>query len=675
MATGKTLDEKAYARNSRGTAVKRLLGVGVALCVCAPALCEKYDWNNTGSGGALDVASNWTPVGMPGASDEVAIKNNKRYTYTLSDSVQSLSVNKIGFAVASTLDLGAGKSFLAEGDATNSKISLNLNVTLQLLSGTFGVGDVGNRFFLGDVSDGEKVVVSGANSILRSSRTSSVIVGQNKSNCSLLVENGGMFRGSLLFGVNKYTSTGNTAVFTGSGTRFISDSRYSTSTDYDSASATIGLMGSYNELAISNNAEMVVGDGRSIVLSARYGSNFAGSNNTFKVTHGGKAVTDNLYVGRYGSSNKVVVCAGGDLSVSNNTYIGHTPISGQPMLDGNSAFVSGAGSRIFVGGNMVIGNSKCINSLLEVSDGGLFEAREASLTIGATSSTNSVFEVRGGTFVCTNSAAAKYINIVGADARFSLLDGAKAYISNAFVNVGSSNTGFINSLFEMRGGSYLSQAVLTTDQNRYYTCGRGSRFVVDGSTLDAPGLFVCTGKAQTNASSNRLEIVNGAVVNLERIVVGDFGPYCSMDLDDSTLSLGKLHFGYSGKDTENRHAVLRVRGANAKITASSDFILRNDTALEFEIPATGFRNNPIISCKSVETSYMTTPSLAVKRDRRFFDGGRFVLVKATNTDIDMETLRNRLSVTLPEGCTLDLSNAREIAVRVPSRRGLRISLK
>ena len=91
MATGKTLDEKAYAGNSRGTAVKRLLGVGVALCVCAPALCEKYDWNNTGSGGALDVASNWTPVGMPGASDEVAIKNNKRYTYTLSDSVQSLS--------------------------------------------------------------------------------------------------------------------------------------------------------------------------------------------------------------------------------------------------------------------------------------------------------------------------------------------------------------------------------------------------------------------------------------------------------------------------------------------------------------------------------------------------------------------------------------------------------
>ena len=57
------------------------------------------------------------------------------------------------------------------------------------------------------------------------------------------------------------------------------------------------------------------------------------------------------------------------------------------------------------------------------------------------------------------------------------------------------------------------------------------------------------------------------------------------------------------------------------------------------------------------------------------DGGRIVLVKANNVDIDMDAVRSRFAFSLPEGCTLDLSNPREIAVNVPSRRGTIISFK
>ena len=46
-----------------------------------------------------------------------------------------------------------------------------------------------------------------------------------------------------------------------------------------------------------------------------------------------------------------------------------------------------------------------------------------------------------------------------------------------------------------------------------------------------------------------------------------------------------------------------------------------------------------------------------------------------NVDIDMDAVRSRFAFSLPEGCTLDLSNPREIAVNVPSRRGTVISFK
>ena len=66
----------------------------------------------------------------------------------------------------------------------------------------------------------------------------------------------------------------------------------------------------------------------------------------------------------------------------------------------------------------------------------------------------------------------------------------------------------------------LSQAQPSSIDKRYYTRGIGARFVVDASTIDANGLFVCTGQNSANSLSNRLDFVNGSVVNLRRIVVG-----------------------------------------------------------------------------------------------------------------------------------------------------------
>jgi hypothetical protein len=295
--------------------------------------------------------------------------------------------------------------------------------------------------------------------------------------------------------------------------------------------------------------------------------------------------------------------------------------------------------------------------------------------VGTSTAPNAVVEVSGGEFSYTNSSSTYQIDIIGQNSRFSLLNGARADISNAFVQVGTSSTSFTNALFEMRGGSVLSQVQPSSIDKRYYTRGIGARFVVDASTIDANGLFVCTGQNSANSLSNRLDFVNGSVVNLRRIVVGDFGYHCSMDVDDSSVSLSNLGLGYSAKDQTDLHTVLRVRGANSKIRITNEMQPRNDTTLEFTIPAEGFLNQPVISCKSMETSLLTTPSLVVKRSAHHIDGGRIVLIKTNNVDIDMDAVRSHFAVSLPDGCDLDLSNPREIAVYVPSRRGTIISFK
>ena len=131
----------------------------------------------------------------------------------------------------------------------------------------------------------------------------------------------------------------------------------------------------------------------------------------------------------------------------------------------------------------------------------------------------------------------------------------------------------------------------------------------------------------------------------------------------------------SGGACARVHSTTQLGKLYSKIRIVNEFQPRNDTTLEFTIPAEGFLNQPVISCKSMETSLFTTPSLVVKRSAHHIDGGRIVLIKANNTDIDMDAIRSHFTFTLPEGCTLDLSNAREIAIHVPSRRGTIISFK
>ena len=121
--------------------------VVLSFAVASQSFGLTYTFNNNSASSLIDSASNWNPANLPTISDTVEFKNARSTPYTLSG--DAFSVQCIRFSDDTILDLGAGKSFLADGDLNNAKIFIQGNdKTVELRSGIFGVGDNGNRFFL-----------------------------------------------------------------------------------------------------------------------------------------------------------------------------------------------------------------------------------------------------------------------------------------------------------------------------------------------------------------------------------------------------------------------------------------------------------------------------------------------------------------------------------------------
>lgn len=671
--------------------------VVLSFAVVSQSFGLTYIFNNNSASSLIDSASNWNPANLPTISDTVEFKNARATPYTLSG--DAFSVQCIKFSDDTILDLGAGKSFLADGDANNAKIFIQGNdKTVELRSGIFGVGDNGNRFFLGDgnIAKGT-LIATGSDAILRSGLKASLIVGQNKDNCSLVVKNGATFRGGLTVGLASATAVSNKVVITDEGSRFISDSQYYTSTDWANHSLVIGGAGSFNEFAVSNKAQMVFGDNRSVSLSVRYGTLPPGSHNLFKVTHEAKASIPYLYIGHYGHSNKVEVLNGGDLSISNTIYVGYQAQNADECLYGNKLLVSGIGSRMFVNSGIYTGYSRCNESRIDIEDDGTLESlgkvrigcngssghslhvrnggkmlihNGGKLEVGKPSDVDTVCEFIGGVFAATNTSPAQSITLEGKNSRLSFLNGSYA----AFTNVAFyANANAINSLIEIRGGSTY-KSPFADNNTRSTFAGVNSKLVVDASTFEGNDFF-CTG-AGTAAVSNKIEFINGSYVKMFRIVVGDQAPYCSLDVDDSKLHItGTMGFGYSAKGTKDLHSSFNITGARANVYVENEFMPLNNTSIKITVPEEGFVNQPVINCGWFILSDTTTPSLKIERSKKHLDKDRIVLLKARKANFDSQDFLARYSISLPEGASLDLSDPSQIVLVLPSLRGTMIYLK
>lgn len=672
--------------------MKTLVVSSLAFMGAANVCGTNYAWNMT-QGGALDVAGNWNPQGVPQVGDALTLSKAQTAPYTLSGN--ALEAGSLTLYYNQTLDLGKGKSFLIAGDAGAAKIILRENATLTLLSGMFGIGDVGNRFFVGDYSN-THVYAKGADSVLRTSTNSFLIVGQGKPGNTLHVEDGAMLRGGLTIGVSSPDSVSNTVWIAGEGSRYVSTNGYYKGTDFEKASTIIGQSGFYNALIVSNKAEMVIGDARKVLMGVKYGNLPAGAHNFFTVTHGARAEIDNLWVGCYGSSNHVQVAEGGVLAVNDSFYVGRYAQTTGARTSGHTVAVTGEnsllcakkglsigynmaehacvsvsdGGRIVAHDDIDVGTSDAPSNTLYVGAGGTLQLSDGMVNVGSESSADNVFAVAGGVFACTNTRESVDCYMKGAHGRMVFSDGACATVSNVFLRMNAPYT-----RFELSGGSFFSQAKFATEDKRYYINGPYAAFDVSDSTLEAPGLFISMG-ANANDVSNTVSFVQGAQVTLHRIVVGDNAADNRLVVDDAALALkGTLCFGYSQKTSKNLHASLRVSGAQAKITVENELMPRNDTAFTFAVPKEGFAHNPVLTCGKFEIENATSPSLTVTRHPGHLDAARIVLFKTKKANIDHEAFRARYTVNLPAGCSLDLSVADEIAVKLPSRRGSVISVR
>jgi hypothetical protein len=656
-----------------------------------------YSFNNSSSSSSIDTAANWNSTTLPTISDTVQFRYPHSSPYTLTG--DAFTVQCIRFYDNTILDLGAGKSFLVDSDSTNAKVFIyGTDKTVELRSGIFGVGDNGNRFFLGD-GDAVKgtLIATGKDSILRTALKASLIIGQGKPDCTLIVKDGATLRGAVTMGLSQEASINNKALVTGEGTRFISDNRYHTSTDWKNYSLGIGGAGSFNEFSLSNKAEMVIGDSRAVLLSIKYGTPSPGSHNLFKVTHGAKASIPFLYAGYQGNSNKVEVLNGGDLSISNTIYVGYQAQNADECLYGNKLLVSGIGSRMFVNSGIYTGYSRCNESRIDIEDDGTLESlgkvrigcngssghslhvrnggkmlihNGGKLEVGKPSDVDTVCEFIGGVFAATNTSPAQSITLEGKNSRLSFLNGSYA----AFTNVAFyANANAINSLIEIRGGStYKSPFVDTNTRSTF--AGVNSKLVVDASTFEGNDFF-CTG-AGTAAVSNKIEFINGANVKMFRIVVGDQAPYCSLDVDDSKLHItATMGFGYSAKGTKDLHSSFNITGARANVYVENEFMPLNNTSIKITVPEEGFVNQPVINCGWFILSDTTTPSLKIERSKEHFDKDRIVLLKARKANFDVQDFLARYSISLPEGASLDLSDPSQIVLVLPSLRGTMIYLK
>jgi len=328
----------------------------------------------------------------------------------------------------------------------------------------------------------------------------------------------------------------------------------------NTAALIIGQGSQYNALVVTNAG---------LVRSA-YGmvGNY-GTNNSALVTGAGSRWLNDgaLYVGYYGSFNALTVANGG--LVSNlNGYVGAID------ANGNSALVTGAGSRWVNRGDLFVGYDPSSNNSLVISNGGVVIATNTWLGYSAGSTNNSV------TVTGTGSLLLDYgdltVGVTGSYNWVSILSGGTASNVNGYVgrlaganynralvnngtwintgNLSIGQTGQFNSLTITNAGVVRSVAGIVGlggNNNSALVTGTGSLW--DNSA----NLFVGT----SAGSYNLLSILNGGLVSNQFGFVGNYANANTAVVNNATwINNADLYIGNIG----NQNALIVTNGGRVR---------------------------------------------------------------------------------------------------------------
>lgn len=577
------------------------------------------------TGGILTDAANWSVA-----------PDNTSYAYIKTAQSAPLTWNNSFYL--ERLYLKVPRSILTLTGTPNSTCSYNRvyiedETTVRLTSGILTQKPSGDRFFVGDNSSNNLLIIDGVNAELRTAPTkggSHLAIGKNKGNNSVVVQNGGLFKGNLILAQGSSGIAGgnyNQFLVTGEGSRYLAET---------GESARIGIAGTGNGVVISNKAVMSVNDNVIVGDSDSMPPFLVGGNFLRICDHSTASIRD-LFCGGYSDSNRVEILSGGSLSIINSLNFNR----GGRNTEGNQLRISGMGSSLLMNDSrsIILGAfSNAVSDTVYVESNALF-----------TSSCGKRFQVK--------------IGVCGKNSRMVIRENGTVYGTNmpsAFL-IGDSETASHCSLEISDGAKWETYAASSTADN-ILTVGDEGAFcslITKRAALIAPHYKIIIG-GSLNASNGLMQATDGANLNLRRIVCGDKAPNCALIVSNATIRIKEtLDFGYSAisEIANPTNTLFQVSGAKTKITASEPFRLRNDARLSITIPPTGFESIPI---QAPELQISSNAKIKVNLGKEFPQGKRVVLFRSTG-----KNLPANINLLLPPDAKND-STEREIALICPS---------
>ena len=396
-------------------------------------------------------------------------------------------------------------------------------------------------------------------------------------------------------------------------------------------------------------------------LAATGGNSILSENFELALTNSaGASKTLSLSTFNVGGGSKTIRLTAGTLSFSGRLYLGNLASS----YVEDTFLVDGLGTQLS-GGAIYIG-SKCPNDTLCVTNGATVIA--TTLDVGrnefnaASPSTNNCFRVAGAGSRATFSSSVGFGS--SGLGRIEVVDGGCLVTTNLYVrhNINHTTIPYYggNSLLVSGAGS---EVVVNGESSNGFWLGGAtapdcSVTVEDKATWKSYGQFKLADGYITNAT---FRVASGASVthyiNSLNIGTSDRAVNAALEIDDGVMECLDGGIRVNGEDSH-----ISISGAGAHLSSPNGAVTFNaGTRLEIEIPNTGFTSGePPITCKKL--MFDAGSSLVVTLEKANNPGGRVVLARATE---NITTLGN-LSVTLPEGVGLDTSNAKELAVKVPT---------
>lgn len=614
-------------------------------------------WTGT-TGGNLDDTGNWSGAIPTATAQYATIDTPQSAPFTLSGDSMTfprLKLDSTSWSVKATnvFDLGAGKSALAY------RFFFKGAAAMHLKSGIMGTYAGGDRVFIGDDQDnngvsygGNTLIVDGGNSEFRAGNF--IGLGVNNANNTILVENGGTVSARMRIGSNFAYCTNNLLRVTGSGSSLVSASAEC----FD-----IGACGSYNKAEFLNggvlscSGHVVIGNyqlenGKGPYLRGAFNSLlFDGEGTVGEITGRREKGEGSVYVGLSSSSNTCTVGNGALMRHHGNVCIGFD--AEEPAE--KTGFTSNSCGNVFlvdVGGTVsnVLGSTSCrfavgssmhgTGNVLRVKGTYVFDGNRGASHVGDFG-VGSLLDVDGGTFIAKRFGGLT----VGSNSNAGA-NGHKVRVANGGLIEHDAYGNFWLTVGNRAFGCGLEVDNATLRLN---TCNCG-----EGCTHDLSAGLAIGGYA--SASNCYASCVNGGLIEVMRVVVGDHAPNCTFLVSDSTVNAsGSFDVGYAVDDTScATNATVILEGNSAKVRIGGAMRIRHNSKLVYRIPLKGDVVTPVVSCRSLETDYGDGLKIVVEleKGRRSHRSVTLLETTAARCPIDDVTY-NRFSFELPPGVRIE----------------------